>query len=251
MNASILKYRQHGMTLIEIMVALVISLFLLAGLLQMFIATRQSSRIQENLSRIQENGRFGIEYINRVVRQAGYRSRTTILNGEDFKKKFNIDRIEGTNNDGINNTDKVIVRFEGENTSQGEVKNCLNQTITSPVISIDTLSIGMDAQGVVNLYCQVVTPAGTAAQTPQPILENVEDMQILYGEKKGSNLAYVPATNVQNWDNVFSVRISLLLRTAENYLIETPQSYTINGVTTTPTDRRLRRVFTTTVALRN
>lgn len=246
-----LKYRQHGMTLIEIMVALVISLFLLAGLLQMFVATRQSSRIQENLSRIQENGRFGIEYINRVVRQAGYRSRAAILNGEAFKQKFNVDMIGGTNNDGYNNSDKVIARFEGENSGQGVVKNCLNQPITSPAISIDTLSINADAQGIVNLYCQVVTPAGTAAQTPQPILENVEDMQILYGERKGGNLAYVPATNVQNWEDVFSVRISLLLRTAENNLAEAPQPYTINGVTTTPTDRRLRRVFTTTVALRN
>ena len=244
MKTSILRYRQHGMTLIEIMVALVISLFLLAGLLQMFIATRQSSRIQENLSRIQENGRFGIEYINRVVRQAGYRSRASILNGEAFKQKFNIDRVGGTNNDGTNNSDKIIVRFEGENAGQGEVRNCLNQPITSPAISIDTLSIDNNN----NLQCQSVTPVGA---TPQPILENLEDMQILYGERKGSNLAYVPAANVQNWDNVFSVRISLLLRTAENNLVEAPQPYTINGVTTTPTDRRLRRVFTTTVALRN
>lgn len=50
--------RQHGLSLIEIMVALVISLFLLAGLLQMFISTRQSARIQENLSRVQVNGRL-------------------------------------------------------------------------------------------------------------------------------------------------------------------------------------------------
>lgn len=246
MNTSIPKHRQHGMTLIEIMVALVISLFLLAGLLQMFIATRQSSRIQENLSRVQENGRFGVEYINRVVRQAGYRSRSTILNGEAFKQKFGVDRIEGTNNDGVNNSDTVIVRFEGENTGQGEVRNCLNQSISSPAISIDTLSIGAND----NLQCQVVTPIGTAPQT-QPILENMEDIQVLYGEKKGGNLAYIPATSVQNWDNVFSVRISLVLRTTDDNLVEAPQSYTINGVTTTPTDRRLRRVFTTTIALRN
>jgi len=246
MNTSILKYRQHGMTLIEIMVALVISLFLLAGLLQMFIATRQSSRIQENLSRVQENGRFGVEYINRVVRQAGYRSRSTILNGEAFKQKFGVDRIEGTNNDGVNNSDTIIVRFEGENTGQGEVRNCLNQSISSPAISIDTLSI--DAND--NLQCQVVTPIGAAPQT-QPILENMEDVQVLYGEKKGGNLAYISATSVQNWDNVFSVRISLVLRTADDNLVEAPQSYAINGVTTTPTDRRLRRVFTTTIALRN
>ena len=249
MNTLIKKHRQYGMTLIEIMVALVISLFLLAGLLQIFIATRQSSRIQENLSRVQENGRFGVEYINRVVRQAGYRSRTTILNGEAFKQKFDVDRIGGTDNDGTNSSDRVIVRFEGENAGQGEVRNCLNQSITSPAISIDTLSI--DANN--NLQCQAVTPIGGALQT-QPILENMENIQVLYGEKKGSNLAYVSATNVQNWDNVFSVRISLVLRTAENNLAEGPQPYTINGVTTTPTDptdRYLRRVFTTTVALRN
>ncbi len=249
MNTLTPKHRQHGMTLIEIMVALVISLFLLAGLLQMFIATRQSSRIQENLSRVQENGRFGIEYINRVVRQAGYRSRTSILNGFGFKQKFGVDRIGGSNNDGANNSDKVIVRFEGENANQGEVRNCLSQVITSaisaPVISIDTLSINNG-----NLQCQAVTPAGAAAQT-QPVLENAEDMQILYGEKKGINLAYVSANNVQTWDNVFSVRISLLLRTADDNLVEAPQPYTINGVTTTPTDRRLRRVFTATIALRN
>ncbi|MCB1824148.1 MAG: PilW family protein [Candidatus Competibacteraceae bacterium] len=236
------------MTLIEIMVALVISLFLLAGLLQMFIATRQSSRIQENLSRVQENGRFGIEYINRVIRQAGYRSRATILNGEDFKQKFNVDRIGGTDNDGTNSSDRVIVRFEGENVGQGEVRNCLNQSISSPAISIDTLSIDSNN----NLQCQAVTPVGAAPQT-QPILENMEDIQVLYGEKKGSNLAYVSAANVQNWDNVFSVRVSLVLRTADDNLVDAPQPYTINGVTTTPpaTDRRLRRVFTTTIALRN
>lgn len=246
MNALPLKHHQHGMTLIEIMVALVISLFLLAGLLQMFIATRQSARIQENLSRVQENGRFGIEYINRVIRQAGYRSRSTIERGDGFMERFNIDRISGTDNDGYNSSDKITVRFEGENTSQGEVRNCLNQLINSPATSIDTLSI----DGNKNFQCQVVTPAGATPQA-QPILENVEDIQVLYGERKGGNLAYVTAAKIQNLNNVFSVRISLLLQTAENNLASVPQPYTINGVTTTPTDRRLRRVFTTTVALRN
>lgn len=76
--------RQQGLTLIEIMVALVISLFLLAGLLQLFIGTRQSARIQENLSRVQENGRYAIDYLGRVIRLAGYRSRETIKRAETF-----------------------------------------------------------------------------------------------------------------------------------------------------------------------
>ena len=252
MNILASKNRQSGMTLIEIMVALVISLFLLAGLLQMFIATRQSAKVQENLSRVQENGRFGIEYINRIIRQAGYRSGTSILNGFSFKEKFKTNQADGSDNDGYNDSDTITARFEGENIDQGEVRNCLNTKIVStvalPVISIDTLSVNNSN----NLQCQAITPAGGSAET-QPILENVENMQILYGRKINNNVAYVSASDIGNndWDDVFSVRVSLVLRTAEDRLVDAPQPYIVNGETITPTDRRLYRVFTTTVALRN
>lgn len=237
MNILVPKSRQSGMTLIEIMVALVISLFLLAGLLQMFFATRQSARTQENLSRVQENGRFGIEYINRVIRQAGYRYSGNILNGQNFSAN----PVEGSDDD---SGDIITVQFEGGKAGQNAVRNCLDQQIISPAASTDTLSINDDN----NLQCQ-------SGGTTQPILENVKDMQILYGERKGgtvnSPIAYVPASDVAEWKNVFSIRVSLVLRTAEDHLIDTPQPYTVNGVKTTPDDWRLYRVFTTTVALRN
>ena len=244
MNTLVSKNRQSGMTLIEIMVALVISLFLLAGLLQMFIATRQSARVQENLSRVQENGRFGIEYINRVIRQAGYRSKGSIQNGFPFKKVSNgANQADGSDNDGYNNSDTITTRFEGEDADQGEVRSCLNQIIASSTISIDTLSVN-DSN---NLQCQ----SGGIAQ---PILENVENMQIFYGVKIGNNISYIPASDIENWDNVFSIRVSLVLKTADNNLADTSQPYKLNGQIipiTDPKDKYLRRVFTTTVALRN
>ena len=43
----------------------------------------------------------------------------------------------------------------------------------------------------------------------------------------------------------------LLLRSIDDFITEDPQSYTYNRVPTTPADRRLRQVFTTTIALRN
>ncbi len=52
--------RQRGFTMVEILVAMAIGLFLLAGVFQLFIANKQSSHIQNNLSHIQENGRFAI-----------------------------------------------------------------------------------------------------------------------------------------------------------------------------------------------
>ena len=246
--------RQRGLTLVEIMVALVISLFLLAGLLQMFIGTRQSSRVQENLSRVQENGRFAIDFLSRNIRLAGYRSRATIEEGRSFEDKFSgVRAIQGTNDDGTNGSDTLTVAFEGESAGQGDIRNCLNTQINDSVTSNNIFSINTNASGKNELRCQ----SGAVTQT---ILEDVENMQILYGVKAiGDSLGvaerYVPADSVNTiqdgWNRVVSIRVSLLVRTPENNLVADPQPYTFNGVTVTPTDRRLRRVFTTTITLRN
>jgi len=50
------KTNQTGMTLIEIMVALLIGAFLLGGVLQIFTGSQQTYLMQQNLSRLQENG---------------------------------------------------------------------------------------------------------------------------------------------------------------------------------------------------
>lgn len=52
-------------------------------------------------------------------------------------------------------------------------------------------------------------------------------------------------------ENVVAIRYSLLLRSDETNLVEDPQPYTFNGVTITPTDRRLRQVVTSTVGIRS
>lgn len=62
---------QAGLSLIEIMVALVIGLILTAGIIQLFVGSKQTYRFQEALSRVQENGRFAIEALNRDLRMAG------------------------------------------------------------------------------------------------------------------------------------------------------------------------------------
>ena len=61
-----------GLSLIELMVGLAIGAILTIGLLQIFNASRVSSQTQEGLSRVQENGRFAVQYIQRGLRQVGY-----------------------------------------------------------------------------------------------------------------------------------------------------------------------------------
>lgn len=61
------------------MVALVVSLILIAGVIQIFVGTRQTYRFQDALARVQENGRFAVEAIGRDARLAGYAGCTSLI----------------------------------------------------------------------------------------------------------------------------------------------------------------------------
>ncbi|MDP3009194.1 MAG: PilW family protein [Methylococcales bacterium] len=63
---------QRGFTLIELMIAMLIGVFLMAGVIQIFISAKQAYRLQENLSRLQENGRFSMDFLTKGIRMAGY-----------------------------------------------------------------------------------------------------------------------------------------------------------------------------------
>lgn len=64
--------KQAGMTLVEIMISLLIGAILLGGVLQIFLSTKQTYRMQEGLSRLQENARFAMEFLTFDIRMAGY-----------------------------------------------------------------------------------------------------------------------------------------------------------------------------------
>ena len=63
---------QKGFTLVEIMVAAVVSLILLSGVIQIFLSTKQTYRFGDAVSRMQESGRFAIDILTRDIRMAGY-----------------------------------------------------------------------------------------------------------------------------------------------------------------------------------
>jgi len=78
-------------------------------------------------------------------------------------------------------------------------------------------------------------------------------MRISYGidtSGDGSVDSTVTAASVANWDQVQTVQISLLLR-SDNNALDQPQTYTFDGADTKPTDRRIRKVFNATIAVRS
>jgi type IV pilus assembly protein PilW len=64
--------RARGLSLIELMIAMVIGLVLMLGVTQIFIASRAASRLSEGAARTQENARFALDFLQRDLRMAGH-----------------------------------------------------------------------------------------------------------------------------------------------------------------------------------
>jgi type IV pilus assembly protein PilW len=62
----------RGFSVVELMIALVITLILLGGISQIFLSSKKSFTIQDTLGRLQENGRFAVDMITADLRRAGY-----------------------------------------------------------------------------------------------------------------------------------------------------------------------------------
>lgn len=142
-------------------------------------------------------------------------------------------------------------------------------------LSANTYYVASNPAGEPALFRLRPTGA-TAMPTAEELVEGVQDLQISYGVDtdatpdgeanfvdpdgdgdpylKGDqvNTAAVPGANAQErWARVVSIRISLLMRTTENNVAPSAQSYTYNGAAVTAGDRRLRKVFTHVIKMRN
>ncbi len=108
------------------------------------------------------------------------------------------------------------------------------------------------------LFRRTYHAAGVDGVETLELVEGVENMQVLYGEDlDGDRLADVYRTSdaVAAWTDVVAARVGLLLRTVESGRQENDTAvYDLLGTNVTPPAadaRRHRRVFTTTIALRN
>jgi type IV pilus assembly protein PilW len=101
----------------------------------------------------------------------------------------------------------------------------------------------------------------TGGNNPMELVEGIENMQILYGvdtdavdtANHGAANYYVTAAAVTDWTKIVSIRISLLVATIENIATQS-LLYSYNGATDIPPpadDRKIRRVFNATIAVRN
>ncbi|GGL96623.1 hypothetical protein GCM10009425_04520 [Pseudomonas asuensis] len=65
--------RQRGLSLVELMVAIVLGLLLIGGVLQIFLSSNKTYKTNLALSEVQEAGRFAMEFLTFDIRNASYR----------------------------------------------------------------------------------------------------------------------------------------------------------------------------------
>lgn len=69
---------QLGLTLIELMTALAIGMFLMIGAITVFMQGRATFRVTESLSRVQETARFALDIMEPDIRMAGHYGLTNV-----------------------------------------------------------------------------------------------------------------------------------------------------------------------------
>lgn len=86
--------KQKGLTLVELMIAMVIGLLLLAGTISMFISNKRVYKEQESMGRLQENARYALGIMIHDIRMAGY---TGCADDDPSKITNHINGAAGTN----------------------------------------------------------------------------------------------------------------------------------------------------------
>ena len=238
--------RQQGFTMVEILVALMISVFLMAGMIQLFIGSKQSYRFHDAASRLQENGRLAIDTMATDIRMAGYQFPPPLLPLPPWNPS---NTVEGIGND-------ITVRWIDPNQCP------LPNRICSRAYSIGPRTAGGTVptcpSGATSL--RLDRDGGGA----QELIEGVQAMQIFYGvcaDANNDGIIDGPPTNyvntagvAANWNLVCSVRIHLLLVSLENNIVTQPQTVFFPPDTNTQlavNDRCLRQAFSTTIVIRN
>src|SRR5262249_19097705 len=137
---------QRGATLVEALLACSLSGFLLASLMQVYLSSKQTFALQQNLAAMQENGHFAVYFLNQNIRMAGYaycNQSTQLVNQDLAISGFDSALPDYLQNKVAPGTDSIVIglcRLENGKMTFSQYaffigatsrKNALGQTITA------------------------------------------------------------------------------------------------------------------------
>lgn len=192
-----LKYTIHlqrGLTLIELMIGMLLGVFILGGVISVFIANSETARTKRELDKAQEAFRFASYTISRIVR--------------------NSDEILNTSGNLV-----LAVSFQRDTL----MPDCLNDTTNATVTNVFTFQSDPNDLNNGQLLCN------NGGANSEVIADgfDINKVGFMYGVFNGTWIAeattagataYVPAANIDGtapmtWGNVISVRVDMRTQT--------------------------------------
>jgi type IV pilus assembly protein PilW len=225
-----MRRHQSGFTLVEILVALLIGLFLAAGMVEMTQHNKATYSNQSLLAQLQDNQRFALSVLNDVIQAAGYYPDPTFNNAATdmpvnaLYPQFALagQPLAGTPwSAGAPFNTAASISVQYALATNDVVQSCAGQQNTvagAPTAYVNTFNVvpptapnALDGQ----LTCTVTTSAG--AQAPVVLVTGVTDMQIRYGINDTGSTSTHDVTEYKtasqmagnDWMNVTSVQVTL------------------------------------------
>lgn len=90
----VFSYRCVGLTLVELLIALAISSLMMLAAVTMFLHSKVNYTQDEELARLQENGRYAMQYLERELAMAGFYG--GVLRGSDIDIDSSVGVLDGT-----------------------------------------------------------------------------------------------------------------------------------------------------------
>lgn len=117
-----MRTSNRGFSLVELLVAVAISMVAMVALIELYSSSRQTYRLQTMQSRLSEDGRFTVSMLQRLISQAGYRpssdampSRTVATTATSTQIQFTGDNSNTVKCDGsvVNGAQTITISSSG------------------------------------------------------------------------------------------------------------------------------------------
>lgn len=207
------SFKQEGLTLIELLVALAVSTLVALVAVSALIVSRQGFSSVDAASRLRDNARFAVEMIQRIGVQAGYKDiayaatpRPTGVTGVSANPDpavFGFNNAVPLTTDPSHfstargaepgfGSDVLVLRYQSPETFPGSgvtdqsVIDCLGQPAAPAAAPKDRDSVMTSVlhvavnKGEPTLMCTTISNT-LAISTARPIVAGVENFQVLYG----------------------------------------------------------------------
>jgi type IV pilus assembly protein PilW len=194
------RFNQDGLTLVELMVAMALGLFVVAVATVVLVTAKSGYVAQTDSAQILDTGRHALDVVSRTVRQASYLDWDIAAAGADLEEHsdaaiFGLDakslksRTEAVSSPvarSVNGSDVLAVRFAGSgegSNGDGSVLNCAGFGVGHGDAKDpdgrgwSIFYVAEDATGEPELYCKYPGEEGWASQA---IARGVESFQVLY-----------------------------------------------------------------------